>query len=129
MQSDYSCPTCRRIRVLNGTKPTALLLCGCQSVKQVFRRVAWAKADWTLTDTPLAEALGVKPSAATRKRHALGKPRGTKGRKLRDLGSYYRRADPANIDPALSVQANAAKLHVSPSRIRQLIKTIPTTPA
>lgn len=126
--SDFCCPNCRRIRVVKSSKPIALLLCGCLSEQQAFNRVAWSKADWTLTDTPLAESLGVKPSAVTRKRHALGKPRGTEGRKERALSSYHRKADPSKISPALSVRENAVKMGVSPSRIRQLLKTsTPTT--
>lgn len=120
--NDYTCPNCQRIRALPSTKPKVSGFCGCTSAPVDLVRVQWSKADWKLIDGPLAAILGVKPSAVARKRHALGKPKGTEGRKERAKDSYHRVADPSKIDPALSVNDNAERLGVSPARIRQLLR-------
>lgn len=124
MKYDYSCPFCKRIRTLEGAsgRKTLTGYCGCRSEPIKLVLVPWSKANWKLIDGPLAAILGVKPSAVARKRHALGKPKGTEGRKERAKDSYHRVADPSKIDPALSVNDNAERLGVSPARIRQLLR-------
>lgn len=84
-------------------------------------RISWAKADWKYANKPLADLLDVAEHVVANKRRVLKKPRGTMGRKPRDISSYHRKADAADIDPAKSVQENATALGISSARVRQIL--------
>lgn len=119
MTSDYHCPHCQRIRKRNGQKPAITAFCGCVGADVVMQRIPWGRADWTLTNRPLAEAMNLKESAVAAKRRELRKPRGTNGRKAKE--TIWRKIDPSKINPDLSAAENAKILGASEERIRQLM--------
>ena len=125
-KTDYRCPNCRRVRRRESEDETMVFKCSCVGGKPVeCRRVEWEKADWTLLDQPLADALRVGVHAVRAKRAELELPRGTVGRK--EHTRPVRRVDASLIDPKKSVKENAAALNCSPQRIRQLQKEMNQT--
>ena len=119
--SDYKCPNCSRVRSLPGAKHLVPFMCSCKCESVQLERILWKDIDWSWTTNAIAAKLGVKSYIVARKRRELKKPRGTQGRKLRDASSFYRKITPGEIDPALSVKENAAKLGVTGTRIRQIL--------
>ena len=119
--SDYKCPNCSRVHSLPGVRPVVSFMCSCKCEKVQLERILWNKVDWDWTTTAIAAKLGVNSYIVTRKRRELKKQRGTQGRKPRSADSFYRKITPGEINPALSVKENAAKLGVTGARIRQIL--------
>lgn len=132
MKTDYKCPHCHRCRKSENDSGKIVRWCSTCHRDVELVRIPWNTADWSLLNQPLADVMGLPVSVVAAKRRALGKRRGTVGRKRRT--AIWRRIDPASICEGESNMANALRLGCTAERIRQLraqgnAKDQPTNPA
>jgi hypothetical protein len=120
--TDYCCPNCRRVRRRNSTEPELVFRCSCVGGKISCPQVRWDLADWSMTDQPLADALGIGRHVVAVKRRELSQPKGTLGR--RPYIATRRKIDPTLIEINKTAAENALALGCSRQRIWQLMRRL-----
>ena len=96
MTTDYQCTKCRRIRRFESSAKSVTAFCHCQPSKSVFKPVPWKKADWSMVNHVVAEAVGTTERIVAAKRKAFGHPRGTVGRRPKSV--VWRKIEVKDVD-------------------------------